>query len=167
MHHVTPETFIKCFEYHEHGTLHIWFLGAESAGTASWKGMQGRATEARNQPELTEATLKRSLADMERKVKETRKQVNGLDAALSELDMQRNLLVEQITAASQACGQARQQEGILRTSIEASLTEKHKVSTPVWKTLQSWRATCVFGNLMSVKMVASTGKPAKSLTSSC
>ena len=89
--------------------------------------MQGRATEARNQPELAEATLRRSLADMDRKVKETRRQVNGLDAALSELDMQRNLLVEQITAASQACGQARQQEGILRTSIEASLTEKHKV----------------------------------------
>ncbi len=95
-----------------------------------WCGcMQGRATEARNQPELTEATLRRSLADMERKVKETRRQAHSLDAQLGELDTQRTVLVDQITAASQACGEARQQEGVLRASVEASLKEKHKVST--------------------------------------
>ncbi|KAK9821181.1 hypothetical protein WJX74_006086 [Apatococcus lobatus] len=97
--------------------------------------IKGRATEARNQPELTEATLKRSLADMERKVKETRRQLHSLDAQLSELDMQRTLLVDHITAASQACGQARQQEGILRASVEASLTDKHKalLLTTAWQ----------------------------------
>lgn len=67
------------------------------------------------------------MADMERKVKETRRQVHGLDAQLSQLDSQRTLLVDRITAASQACGQARQQEGILRASVDASLTDKHKV----------------------------------------
>ena len=90
--------------------------------------MQGRASEARNQPELTEATLRRALADMERKVKDCRRQAHSLDGQLSELDIRRTQLVEYITAASQACGEARQQEGVLRSAVEASLTEKHKVS---------------------------------------
>ncbi len=90
--------------------------------------LQGRASEAKNQPELTEATLRRALADMERKVRECRRQAHGLDGQLGELDTRRTQLMDFITAASQACGEARQQEGVLRSAVEASLTEKHKVS---------------------------------------
>ena len=89
--------------------------------------MQGRASEARIQPELTEATLRRALADMDRKVKDCRRQAHSLDSQLGELDARRTELADNITAASQACGEARQQEGVLRTAVEASLTEKHQV----------------------------------------
>ena len=65
---------------------------------------------------------------MERKVKDCRRQAHSLDGQLGELDARRTELVDHITAASQACGEARQQEGALRAAVESALTDKHKVS---------------------------------------
>ncbi|KAK9829105.1 hypothetical protein WJX72_003917 [[Myrmecia] bisecta] len=87
---------------------------------------KGRAATSKRTPEVTETVLKKALGELERSVRDTKREARATDERLAQLDEERNQLADEVAASTGRCQELQQAEERLRAALDTMQNEKYK-----------------------------------------
>ncbi|DBA91706.1 TPA: hypothetical protein ACH3X1_003305 [Trebouxia sp. C0004] len=88
--------------------------------------LKGRAATMKKIPDITEQALKKALGELERSIRDTKRESRATDDRVAGMDSQRAQLADEVASANDRVDELQQQEAAIRVAMDLASTEKHK-----------------------------------------
>ncbi|KAL3137705.1 hypothetical protein ABBQ38_004975 [Trebouxia sp. C0009 RCD-2024] len=88
--------------------------------------LKGRAATMKKIPDITEQALKKALGELERSIRDTKRECRATDERVAGMDSQRAQLADEVASAHDRVDELQEQEAEIRAAMEAASNEKHK-----------------------------------------
>ncbi|KAA6423115.1 MAG: hypothetical protein FRX49_07102 [Trebouxia sp. A1-2] len=87
-------------------------------------GAQGRAATMKQIPDITEQALKKALGELERSIRDTKRESRATDERVASMDSQRAQLADEVASANDRVDELQQQEAAIRALLMTSGQQK-------------------------------------------